>query len=376
MFTHFFGAQSVTRHSSRRATMTTVLATSLGAALLTLFPLSAKAQTYTYTALSGGTASTRAFDINDAGEIVGASQNTGGPSAPAYWSSYTASATILSTPSGASGIGEAYSISQKLTGMSTGYIAGRVLPGGFKPKEQPAFWSTSSSTVTLLTISTSSGLSEVSAAYGVNTTGNVGGTVFEAATTGHYWSISSFSTPVRTEPAPEPKTSAVFGINENDIMVGHYWDNTPNIDIRPAIFTTSSQTTIINAYGSAYDINNNPSGYQVVGYFADTSVGADRAFIWDSSTSTTTTLPPVSGYVHSGAYGVNDAGDVVGYSADSFGVKTATIWYAGTTTPVELSTTITNGTYTLSEARSINNDGHIVGFTGSVIGPSTGWYLE
>lgn len=80
---------------------------------------------------------------------------------------------------------------------------------------------------------------------------------------------------------------------------------------------------------------------------------------------TVTDLDPLPGYGQSHAYGINDAGQVVGYSAtDTNLVRSATIWNGST--PTNIGALV--GTTYNSQATAINNAGQIVGAYGPLGG--------
>lgn len=141
---------------------------------------------------------------------------------------------------------------------------------------------------------------------------------------------------------------------------------------------TYAVTQLGNAYngGSGFDnakgINN--SG-QVVGY-SSTGGFAQGAVLWQPSSNTPTVL--ISGIpngglpFYDGANGINSSGQVVGYSGGGNSTHAA-LWQPGSTTAIDLNTLGGGGLFGgNSTATSINNSGQVVGYSNSNISPYTG----
>ncbi len=105
-------------------------------------------------------------------------------------------------------------------------------------------------------------------------------------------------------------------------------------------------------FSAATDVS--PDGSKICGYGANSS-GQLLAFRVVSGVATA--LPPLTGYSESRAHGVNDAGQVVGYSRLGSTVR-ATLW--NTTTPIDLGAPA--GALS-SIAQMINASGTIVGYS-------------
>lgn len=137
-------------------------------------------------------------------------------------------------------------------------------------------------------------------------------------------------------------------------------DAFPNDATQFASFTVTQLTVPNNSlFSSAVDIN---TGRQVVG-FSDTGSGQQevRAQLWNVAANGTPSAPvelsPIAGNSYSAAYGINNAGVVVGES--SKGADTvAVFWPAGSATPTELQLLTASGP---SAAYRINTAGRIVG---------------
>ena len=92
------------------------------------------------------------------------------------------------------------------------------------------------------------------------------------------------------------------------------------------------------------------------------SVGLIRSA--NASAYTLTDLDPLAGYTEGYAYGINDAGEVVGYSTNNNRSRSATIWNGGS--PADLGASV-GATYN-SQASAINNAGQVVGEYGTLGG--------
>ena len=109
-------------------------------------------------------------------------------------------------------------------------------------------------------------------------------------------------------------------------------------------------------YSEATGINN--SG-QVVGW-SEMSTGYMHATIWNGTTPTD--LGALEGGRHSRAMGINNSGQVVGWSYAA-GAQHATIWNGGTPTDLNdfLSVSDVNAGWELNGAYGINDNGWVVG---------------
>jgi probable HAF family extracellular repeat protein len=106
------------------------------------------------------------------------------------------------------------------------------------------------------------------------------------------------------------------------------------------------------SFGVATDIS--PDGAKICGFGAN-GTGQVRAFRLVSHVATA--LPPLAGYASSQAWGINDVGQVVGWSETAGGDRRATLWE--TTAPIDLG--VLPGTLG-SLAIRINASGTIVGY--------------
>jgi len=142
--------------------------------------------------------------------------------------------------------------------------------------------------------------------------------------------------------------SQAFGINDKGDIVGQFrkggidqaflYRGGELIEIAPSLSTSV-----------ALDINN--QGY-VVGYMIN-PLGMEVAFYYDGDFLPLGTLDNGG---HSRAYAINDQGDIVGMAVDAQGMSRAVRFHGGLIEPLAL-----GNDNQFSEARDINQHGHIVG---------------
>lgn len=142
-------------------------------------------------------------------------------------------------------------------------------------------------------------------------------------------------------------------------------DAFPNDPARFSAFTVKTLDNLPSGvFGAAVDINGNR---QVVG-LSDGGAQVIKAALWtvsaDGTPSAPTPLRPITGNSYSAAYGINEAGVIVGESgSNSDGVFTAVSWPAGAgaaTDPVILKP-LSTGLNPMSAAYGINGTGQIAG---------------
>lgn len=178
----------------------------------------------------------------------------------------------------------------------------------------------------------------------------------------------------------------------NIVGVAHRYSGSTDLGGRPVKWNNGSSTPVeLNTLGpkstgevrgAANTLNNNG---MIVGYselFSGNSDFGSRAVRWNAGS-----LDPVqlgnlgtdsTGYASNSAFGLNEAGDVVGFAYKYVGGvnlgERAVRWAAGQTTPTELGYFgTTSGGHTDSSAGDINNHGDIVG---SVSIYNAGKYVE
>ncbi len=148
-----------------------------------------------------------------------------------------------------------------------------------------------------------------------------------------------------------------WNINNHDQMVGFGWsDGTQRY--RPLSWDSNGNVTDLGtlggAEGFAYGIND---AGQVVGQSFTTNDDANHATLWDHGAIVD--LGTLGGA--SEAFNINEAGIIVGYSELADGVTTRAVFWNGAT-PTELPSLGGVGTY--SDATDINNLGQMIGYSG------------
>ena len=105
---------------------------------------------------------------------------------------------------------------------------------------------------------------------------------------------------------------------------------------------------------------------EVVGFTNNVGDFTDRTFRWDPRTSRMSTLPGVPD-VFSHATGINELGQVVGYWDDQSGRATPFVWSPVRRSPVALPLQAAAPYSTYSTATAINNRSWVVGFDGQPV---------
>lgn len=117
-------------------------------------------------------------------------------------------------------------------------------------------------------------------------------------------------------------------------------------------------TSLGGTNSAAYDINN---GGQVAGLSSLAGNPSTHAVLWDYGTIKD--LGHLNTHSGSQAYGINDAGQVVGRSLDTTGSMTATLWDQGNIIDLFPGT-----------ANAINNSSQVIGFNPSGQGSAVLWH--
>jgi probable HAF family extracellular repeat protein len=301
-------------------------------------PIAANAQSYTFTDLGtlGGSDST-AYGINNAGQIVGWSEDANGVQTATLWNGTMA--TALGFLAGYTPSEFAYAVGIN----NAGQIVGVTSPyGGGTP-----------TTATVWNGTTPTALSG-SGAFAINAAGKIGG--YSATVEGGFseaieW-IGTTATVLISGVGCYCEVTALNNVGQ--ILVAS--------DGGPVLFNGTTPTFLnsLGAEGGAYPSGMNDAG-QIVGsgYFFETNM--DQAVLWND---TTPTILGTLGGVNTAANAINNLGQIVGYStyADSSNdTANATIWKG--TTPIDLNTlaTLPQG-FQLNEAIAINDSGQIVGY--------------
>ena len=148
------------------------------------------------------------------------------------------------------------------------------------------------------------------------------------------------------------------GINNNGQVIFdyndriYYWEN-----------GVSERVVSASGYNEYISRDINELG-QVTGFVRVKGTSTYRPFVYDRSTNTTTLRQIPSWSYSSIGYGINDNGDIAGWSPGG-GAK-ATIWYGNT--PVNVG--VPSGS-TYSVAYDINNNGYLLG---AGYEANSGWY--
>jgi probable HAF family extracellular repeat protein len=156
-------------------------------------------------------------------------------------------------------------------------------------------------------------------AYGINTTGQIVGD-FDSSTGTHGYVYNNGVFTVIDFPGGY--STSAFGINDTGTIVGNM--SFPNVGGSSAfIYERGAFSRLDNPIASsptgslvtvALAINNKN---EIVGFFTD--MGAYRAFRYDRGVFTTVALAPGADNQNF-AHGINDAGRIVGYFADTTGI--------------------------------------------------------
>ena len=281
-----------------------------------------------------GDAYSVAYSINDAGQVVGWSNNTATELHAFLWESGTM--TGLGTLPG--------DTSSQAFGINN---AGQVVGASLTSSTTHAFlWQ--NGTMTNLG-ALPGGLYSI--AYGINDPGQVVG-VGSVGSAGHafLWQ-SGVMTDLGTFPGGTQ--SLASGINTAGQVVGY--SSTSTSANHAFLWQNGTMTDLGTLPGDvhslAYGIND---AGQVVGYGLN-STFAFHAFLWQNNVMTA--LGALPGDLGSIAIGINDAGEVVGYSLSSFGQIHAFLWQNGVMTGLGALPGDSGG----SGAIDINNAGQVVG---------------
>jgi probable HAF family extracellular repeat protein len=287
----------------------------------------ADADQYNLTILPGW-----ALGVNDRGQVVGS--NTAANTQPYIWNG-GAMVTLLESPSG---LGGAFGIN------NAGVVAGSL--NGYP--YQAAIWK--GTTPTAL-----NGLGGSSIAIAINDAGVVAGFSNGALQQAVVW---HGTTPTVLEGVGTGSSSAQ-AINNAGVVVG-YSDPTV-LGKQDAVKWTGTNPTVLNGLGgpasAAYAINN--AG--VVAGFSESSGGlclSACAVIWNGTEPTILNGLGIANL----AFGINDLGQVVGYSDIPGRTSvTATVWNGRTPTDLNTAVPFDEPGFTLEEASAINDREQIVG---------------
>lgn len=278
-----------------------------------------------------GDAESFAQAINAGGDVVGYSRSGAPPcgsgDTAVKWNRHGVATVLQPLPGDAEA--EAFGINNQ--GVVVGISLGPRRPDCTAPSTAVR-WDEQGNATTL--VSPVAALPE-GKANGVNQNGTVSGFVNDAAGTvfsAVVWDRNGVPTAL---PGPPASVTATFGLNNNGVFVG------PALDV---FFTSSAlrwdrhgdPPSVLPPQGAdpeAYAISNNNNG-QVAGVSGAFLFGEllglfhppATAVRWDGP-GTPTVLPPLPGDAFSYAGGMNDLGEVAGYSHDpGSGTNTAVVW--------------------------------------------------
>ncbi|MEQ1902570.1 MAG: DUF3466 family protein [Pirellulaceae bacterium] len=186
---------------------------------------------------------------------------------------------------------------------------------------------------------------------------------------------------VNTNPYNGTYSSFAWSLNNNGQVAGSYTliDTSSNNIGQQAARWDAGSTAPVNlghlsnavAYSEALAISDSgiAGGYSYVGTSASTDFGT-RAVRWDANSTTAVELgnlgTSATGYTHSRAVAINNAGTLVGYANtwDSSGLSNehrAVRWDAGSTTAIQLAMPTSTATNIFSEAYGITDSGTVFG---------------
>lgn len=147
--------------------------------------------------------------------------------------------------------------------------------------------------------------------------------------------------------------SGALGINNQGQIIGNY-DPVDSTSYVHAYLYNNGGVTDMGSFVYPEEINNQG---QVVGYFLPEGSHLLHAFLWENGSKTD--LGTLGGE-RSRAFGINDSGQVVGWTNYQSGRQVAFLWEKGVTTDLN-SLIDSTAPWILREANAINNKGQIVG---------------
>jgi probable HAF family extracellular repeat protein len=312
----------------------------LAAGVLLASASQANASGYYYTDLSPGAfVYSQATGINNSGQVVGYTS---------YWGRAAPNATIWS---GATPSDIGYPYSQAMGINNSGQVVGGSCFLGDCTKQHATSWNGTTGQVDLSTDETQGRIG--SYAYGINDSGQVVGVSNTLGKTLPHATIWNGTTP--TDLGTLGGSSLATDINNSGQVVG-YSSTLGNTDPHAIIWNGTTLTDL--GPGFAFAIND--SG-QVVGASSVTS-GGYHATIWNGTTPTD--LGTLVGGSYSVATGINNSGQVVGWSYTLGNTHPHAIIWNGTT-PTDLNNFLSvgqvNAGWHLGFADDINDNGWIVG---------------
>jgi probable HAF family extracellular repeat protein len=293
------------------------------------FAVSCAAQpSVSYRAVDLGTLGGRhsvAYEINAAGQVVGFADTQEGATHAFRWQA--GQMTDLGAPAG--GLSMAFGLN------ASGQVVGKIKPPG--GDDHATLWSAGGVT----------DLGPLGSAEGINAAGQVVGWGYIGSNSEIHAFVWSQGT--LTDLGTEGVVSNAYAINGSGQIVGYNTDAT-----RPVLWangTMSDLGTLGGSSGIAFGIND---GGQVVGSSA-TAQGVTHAFLWQNGTMTDLNA---GSDAQTEAYAINASGLVVGARFRAEALRQAVFWENGVMTDLP-----TLGTEDDNLATGINDAGQIVGWT-------------
>src|SRR5215208_6925166 len=192
-----------------------------------------------------------------------------------------------------------------------------------------------------------------SIAHAINDMGRVAGYSGSQCCVAVYWDGGKITVLARLD-TQNPVNWAAYAVNASGQMAG--WEGSFAMAWDPA-------PRRLPANGEGYGINDTG---QIVGAARAPGASHSTAFLLNPGAGAALNLGTLPGGVNSGAFDINNAGEVVGYSDGNLGTR-AIRWVPSTANGTsgvmtDLNTLIpANSGWTLMRARAINNSGQIVG---------------
>jgi probable HAF family extracellular repeat protein len=307
--------------------------------------------------LGGGGVRSRAYDINNLGQVVGFSSGGTGTSA----SLASMRAFVWDSVNGMQPLGLVSNRTSFAYGINeAGQITGEYWMAG-TPESAQGYRADARSLQNLGSIS--GGTFPQSARLGINESGAVAGEMPSNAgsTRGFVWGAGGAET---LQVLPGQTFSAATDINDSGLVVGHSGPAANELGTHAFSYNGTTMTDLGDLTGggnfsAAHGVNNN--GW-IVGQSAE--VGGRHAFLWDGQTMTSLgNFGSAQGA--SAAYDINASGQIVGFGTTD--ARSAFVWAAGTGM-MDLNELIDRNDpmfvsgFRLLEAHAINDLGQIVGF--------------
>jgi probable HAF family extracellular repeat protein len=287
-----------------------------------------------------GGAESLAQGINNAGQVVGWSHYSAGANQHAFlWDGG------LMTDLGHLGNDRSYAYDINESGQVVGYSY-------YNPSYWHAFLWQGTSMADLggsTTYSHAGGISEAGKAGGyAHIGGGYRGATWDAGTIA-YFGVGS---------------AATYGsdINDSGAVCGSFYNSSSGPGY-PYVRQPGGTVSYLQHNGAGYTRALNNSNQAVGGTSWGKTTGPYVPALWNGTSLTVLgSLGGLLGTDHGEAWGLNDAGDVVGQSKDAGGADLAFLWTSGTMYNLNDWLAAGSAGWTLASARAINDHGQIVGY--------------